>query len=60
MVPADSLPPPDAASLIRVALADPDRHWGRFDVRLSGRQPLLRVVETLMNLRSPAHWHRHR
>ena len=49
---ADSLPPPDAASLIRVALADPGRHWGRFDVRLSGRQPLLRVVETLMNLRS--------
>jgi rSAM/selenodomain-associated transferase 2 len=26
--------------------------WGRFDVRLSGRQPLLRLVERLMNLRS--------
>ncbi len=49
---ADSLPPPDAACLIRAALADPDRHWGRFDVRLSGRQPLLRAVETLMNRRS--------
>ena len=49
---ADSLPPPDAATLIRSALAQPNRHWGRFDVRLSGRHPLLRVVETLMNLRS--------
>ncbi len=26
--------------------------WGRFDVRLSGEQPLLRVVESMMNLRS--------
>lgn len=26
--------------------------WGRFDVRLSGRHPLLRVVETFMNGRS--------
>ena len=49
---ADSLPPPEAVTLIRAALADPNRHWGRFDVRLSGRQPSLRVVETLMNLRS--------
>ncbi len=49
---ADSRPPPAAAGLIRAALTDPSRHWGRFDVRLSGRQPLLRAVETLMNLRS--------
>jgi len=49
---ADSLPPPDAAGLIRAALSDPNRHWGRFDVRLSGRQPALRIVETLMNHRS--------
>jgi rSAM/selenodomain-associated transferase 2 len=49
---ADSLPPPDAATLIRAALVQSDRHWGRFDVRLSGRHPLLRVVETLMNVRS--------
>ncbi|MBK9952993.1 MAG: TIGR04283 family arsenosugar biosynthesis glycosyltransferase [Candidatus Competibacteraceae bacterium] len=49
---ADSLPPPDVAGLIRAALTDPNRHWGRFDVRLSGRQPLLRMVETLMNVRS--------
>ena len=49
---ADCLPPPDAAGIIRAALNDPARHWGRFDVRLSGCHPLLRMVETLMNLRS--------
>jgi len=49
---ADSQPPPTAADLIRTALSDPGNHWGRFDVRLSGRHPGLRMVETLMNLRS--------
>ncbi len=49
---ADSLPPVDAVARIQAALARPDRCWGRFDVRLSGRHPLLRVVEALMNLRS--------
>lgn len=49
---ADSRPPPEAAILIRAALAKPGRCWGRFDVRLSGHQPLLRVVESSMNLRS--------
>ncbi len=49
---ADSLPPPDALSLIRAALAGRDRGWGRFDVRLSGRRPSLRMVEFSMNLRS--------
>jgi rSAM/selenodomain-associated transferase 2 len=49
---ADSTPPDDATKWIRVALANPDHHWGRFDVSLSGRHPLLRLVETLMNLRS--------
>ncbi len=49
---ADSLPPPDAARLIRNALESPAYCWGRFDARLSGRQPLLRVVEDAMNLRS--------
>lgn len=48
----DSVPPVDAATLIRAALSNPNQSWGRFDVRLSGRHPLLRVVETLMNLRS--------
>ncbi len=49
---ADSRPPPAAANLIRAALARPERQWGRFDVRLSGRHPLLRMVEILMNARS--------
>ncbi|HRX72226.1 MAG: TIGR04283 family arsenosugar biosynthesis glycosyltransferase [Gammaproteobacteria bacterium] len=49
---ADSLPPPDALDLIHASLSDPHRCWGRFDVRLSGRHPALRVVETLMNIRS--------
>ena len=49
---ADSLPPPDALSLIRAALAGQERGWGRFDVRLSGCRPSLRMVEFSMNLRS--------
>lgn len=49
---ADSLPPAEAITLIQTALADPNRHWGRFDVRLSGAHPALRMVEILMNLRS--------
>lgn len=48
----DSLPRPTAAVAIRQALAAGNHCWGRFDVRLSGRRPLLRVVETLMNQRS--------
>lgn len=40
-----------AAELVR-ALRAASCEWGRFGVRLSGRQPLLRVIERLMNLRS--------
>ncbi len=47
---ADTLVPADADAVLLEALAR--RAWGRFDVRLSGPQPLLRVVEALMNLRS--------
>lgn len=47
---ADTQLPPDADALILDALQA--RDWGRFDVRLSGAHPLLRVVETLMNWRS--------
>lgn len=49
---ADTLPPPQADTLILEGLARSGRDWGRFDVRLSGAHPLLRVVERLMNLRS--------
>lgn len=51
---ADTLLPPDADRLIIDGLAAAGRGWGRFDVRLSGRHPLLRVVERMMNLRSRA------
>ncbi|ROR34900.1 TIGR04283 family arsenosugar biosynthesis glycosyltransferase [Inmirania thermothiophila] len=48
---ADTLPAPGAAEAIRAAVAA-GAGWGRFDVRLSGAHPLLRVVERAMNLRS--------
>jgi rSAM/selenodomain-associated transferase 2 len=48
---ADTLVPSQADRLIGEAVAAGHR-WGRFDVRLSGHQPLLRVVERLMSLRS--------
>lgn len=47
---ADTLAPSHADTLLLDALAT--HAWGRFDVRLSGRAPLLRLVEYLMNLRS--------
>ena len=47
---ADTLVPAGAAATLLEALAQ--HAWGRFDVRLSGPQPLLRAVEALMNLRS--------
>ncbi|RAI46104.1 TIGR04283 family arsenosugar biosynthesis glycosyltransferase [Rhodoplanes roseus] len=49
---ADTRLPDRADRLIAGALASPDRAWGRFDVIISGRHPLLRVVATMMNLRS--------
>lgn len=49
---ADTRVPPRADTLIHTALGAPRHCWGRFDVRLSGRHGLLRVVERLMNLRS--------
>jgi rSAM/selenodomain-associated transferase 2 len=48
---ADTLAPDDIDQLIAAALCRAPG-WGRFDVRLSGSQPLLRLVEWLMNLRS--------
>ncbi len=49
---ADTQLPAGAADQIaRVIQKGPNR-WGRFDVRLSGRAPLLRVVERMMNWRS--------
>ena len=48
----DTLLPRQADRLVMEGLRRSGRQWGRFDVRLAGRRPLLRLVETLMNLRS--------
>lgn len=47
---ADTRLPPMADQLISDALRQ--RLWGRFDVRIEGTHPLLRVVAAAMNLRS--------
>ena len=49
---ADCALPDDADHLIADGLRSSRRRWGRFDVRLSGPAPLLRVVEGMMNRRS--------
>ena len=48
---SDTQLPVDADRLIDTALAA-SREWGRFDVRIAGAHPMLRVVERMMNLRS--------
>ena len=49
---ADTRLPDQADVLITGALVNGNTAWGRFDVRLSGNQLLLRMIETLMNRRS--------
>lgn len=49
---ADTRLPPDADRLVIDGLKASGRGWGRFDVRLSGRAPALRMVERMMSLRS--------
>jgi rSAM/selenodomain-associated transferase 2 len=51
---ADALLPESADALIVEGLKNRRRGWGRFDVAIAGPHPLLRLVETLMNLRSRA------
>jgi rSAM/selenodomain-associated transferase 2 len=48
---ADTRLPAEAERILAEAFAV-GAVWGRFDVRLSGGHPLLRMVETLMNWRS--------
>jgi rSAM/selenodomain-associated transferase 2 len=48
---ADTMLPASADALIFHALSAGAR-WGRFDVRIDGAHPLLRVVERMMNWRS--------
>ena len=49
---ADSRLPDAADRLVLQGLAAGVAEWGRFDVRIASAHPLLRVVETMMNLRS--------
>jgi rSAM/selenodomain-associated transferase 2 len=49
---ADTRLPPDADRIIFLALEQPNRVWGRFDVTIAGRSRLLRTVAATMNLRS--------
>jgi rSAM/selenodomain-associated transferase 2 len=48
----DTRLPVMAESLVLDGLARSGRDWGRFDVRIAGRSPLLPVVAFMMNLRS--------
>jgi len=52
MLHADSRIDASAADALQRVIADREPAWGRFDIGLSGRHPLLRVVEALMNARS--------
>jgi len=49
---ADSRLPEAADTLVTQGLAGGSCDWGRFDVRIASGHPLLRAVETMMNLRS--------
>lgn len=49
---ADTRLPETALADIRCALADTRRSWGRFDVAMEGRHPLLPVVAFMTNVRS--------
>ncbi|HWM44521.1 MAG TPA: TIGR04283 family arsenosugar biosynthesis glycosyltransferase [Burkholderiales bacterium] len=47
---ADTRLPPQADELVQASLKE--HLWGRFDVEIEGRHPLLKVVACAMNLRS--------
>jgi rSAM/selenodomain-associated transferase 2 len=49
---ADTRLPADADALITQALAGGSCVWGRFDVSITGRPRMLRLIAALMNLRS--------
>lgn len=49
---ADTQVPEGLSQLINQALTKTDRVWGRFDVRISGRSPLLAIIGFMMNWRS--------
>lgn len=49
---ADTILPAGYPRLIARAMSVPDKVWGRFDVELTSRGFLIRLVERLINLRS--------
>jgi rSAM/selenodomain-associated transferase 2 len=49
---ADTRLPPDADRLVLDGLKQSGRAWGRFDVAIEGRHPLLPVIAAAMNFRS--------
>jgi rSAM/selenodomain-associated transferase 2 len=49
---ADTRLPEDADAVVLGAMERTGRGWGRFDVRLTGRHPMLRVVERMIGERS--------
>lgn len=49
---ADTLAPEDLDTLITDALRNNKKIWGRFNIKLSGKQWQFRIIETLINVRS--------
>lgn len=49
---ADTFLPDTAMDDICESLEQQNAVWGRFDVKLTGRHPVFRIIETLMNWRS--------
>ncbi|MGE3245261.1 MAG: TIGR04283 family arsenosugar biosynthesis glycosyltransferase [Beijerinckiaceae bacterium] len=49
---ADTRLPEHWSAAVRTGLADRRHGWGRFDVRIEGKSPMLRIVGAMMNLRS--------
>lgn len=49
---ADTRLPDEADHLVLGALKASGRRWGRFDVRITGRHPMLRIIAAAMNVRS--------
>ncbi len=49
---ADTRLPPEAERLVLDGLARSAHQWGRFDVTIEGRHPMLGLVAVMMNLRS--------
>jgi hypothetical protein len=49
---ADTRLPRTADRLVLEGLQQSGRDWGRFDVTIAGRNPMLKVVAFMMNLRS--------